>query len=80
LLARNPAAHADLTDPDAVARLLGALREAGAGEQVETLVNRLPAEGLFDLFRKQPWNERRYKFGRELDGAPAPSWDWYDLG
>jgi len=37
------AAHADLADPYAVALLLGALREAGAGEQVTVLLARDPA-------------------------------------
>jgi len=44
LLARNPAGHTELDDPEGVARLLGALREAGAEQQLRTLVERLPAD------------------------------------
>jgi hypothetical protein len=79
LLARDPAAHAALDDPDAVAYLLGALREAGAEGQVSTLVDRLPAEGLCDLFCGEASHRVLYRFGREPDGTPAPSWGWGDL-
>jgi hypothetical protein len=43
------------------------------------LVQRLPEAGLFVLFRKQPGNERLYRFGRAADGSPAPAWDWEDV-
>ncbi|MFE2823390.1 hypothetical protein, partial [Streptomyces sp. NPDC059271] len=43
LIARDPAAQADLNDPAAVAALLDALREAGADEQVSALIARDPA-------------------------------------
>ncbi|MEV0239925.1 hypothetical protein AB0I06_08320 [Streptomyces sp. NPDC050674] len=43
LLARDPAAHVVLDSPDAVARLLRALREAGADDQVTALLARDPA-------------------------------------
>ncbi len=43
LLARDPAGHASLDDPLAVALLLGALRAAGAGDAVATLLARDPA-------------------------------------
>jgi hypothetical protein len=79
LLARDPAARVSLDDPFGVARLLNALREADAGEQVRTLVDRLPAEGKFGLFREKADHQMRYQFGRESDGRPAPSWDWGDL-
>ena len=39
LLARDPAAHAALDDPDGVARLLDRLREAGADEQAAVLAS-----------------------------------------
>jgi hypothetical protein len=51
LLARDPAAHAALDDPDGVAWLLDVLREAGAREQAAALADRaaaraaLPADG-----------------------------------
>ena len=79
LLARDPAAHVSLDDPSGVGELLGALREAGAKQQAETLTDRLPAEGLFDLFCKQSGHTGLYRFGREPDGSPALSWGWDDL-
>jgi hypothetical protein len=39
----------------------------------------LPAEGLFDLFCEQANQQVPYRFGREPDGTPAPSWGWDDL-
>jgi hypothetical protein len=48
LLDRDPAAHVDVSDPVAVARLLDALREAGAYDQTEALLARDPA-GHADL-------------------------------
>jgi hypothetical protein len=78
-LARR-AADASLSDRGhAVARLLDALRRAGAEEQARTVVERLPAEGHFALFRRQTEHPIRYRFGREPDGNPAPSWGWGDL-
>ena len=44
LLARDPAAHAPLDDPLAVASLLDMLREAGADEQAAALLARDPAD------------------------------------
>jgi hypothetical protein len=87
----NRAAHAPLDDPAAVARLLLTLREAGAVEQVRTLVDRLPVEGLFDLFRNKliisggtgwavsPTETRLdHGAGRTLTNRSAVSvpWDW----
>ena len=43
LLARDPAAHANLSDPQAVAELLNALRYIGASEAVAALLTRDPA-------------------------------------
>ena len=43
LLHRDPAAHVSLDNPDAVAWLLGRLREAGTQEQVTALLHRDPA-------------------------------------
>ena len=43
LLARDPAAHADIGKPNATARLLDALRAAGAADQVAVLLARDPA-------------------------------------
>jgi hypothetical protein len=74
------AADVSLDDPYGVVPLLRALRKEGANHQHETLVNRLPAEGLFDLFCREPRHENLYRFGREPDGNPAPAWSWTDLG
>ena len=43
LLARDPAAHTALDDPDGVARLLGILKNMGADEQAAALLARDPA-------------------------------------
>jgi hypothetical protein len=43
LLARDPAAHAALDNPDGVAVLLGSLRAAGAQDQAAALLARDPA-------------------------------------
>jgi len=43
LIARDPAAVVALDNPDGVARLLAALRQAGADEQVAALIARDPA-------------------------------------
>jgi hypothetical protein len=72
------AAQTDVSHP-AVAALLEVLREAGAEEQARMLVDRLPAGGRFDLFCRQAGNKVRYRFGREPDGSPVPSWGWDDL-
>ena len=77
-----------LDDPSAVAKLLDALREAGADEQLaalrdlltsEGLKDRLACEGRFDLFLRLDSDPTRYRFGREDDGNPTPPWGWDDL-
>jgi hypothetical protein len=73
------ATHAALDDPRAVAYLLRIIRKAGFEQQAWTLVDRLPAEGGFVLFRNQSDHKTRYRFGREPDGSPAPAWGWDDL-
>ena len=45
---RDPAAHVSLDDPDAVARLLDSLREAGAQEQATALADRAAAHVSLD--------------------------------
>ena len=59
--------------------LLASLREAGAQDQVTALVGRLPAAGMFELFRQQEGYQDRFRFGREADGTPAEPWSWEDL-
>ena len=79
LLRRDPAAHATLSHPDAVIRLLESLRAVGAQEQVTELADRLPEAGLFELFRAQHDHQNRFRYGREADGSPAEPWGWEDL-
>jgi len=77
-LADRAAAHGSVDDWDAVERLL-VLREVGADQQRGTFISRLPAAGLFLLFRKQADHEKEYRFDREPDGSPASGWSWTDL-
>ena len=76
LLARDPAAHADLGNPDAVAQLLDGLLEASAHEQAKVLIDRLPGESMFRIFCRQEGRQERFWFGREADGSPAGPWGW----
>jgi hypothetical protein len=48
-------------------------------DQVTLLVDRLPAEGRFDLFCAQGNHQALYRFGRNPDGSPAEPWDWENL-
>jgi hypothetical protein len=78
-LARIAFAKARLDPESALTLVLDVLRETGAEDQARTLIDRLPVEGNFDLFRKQAGYRMAYRFGREPDGSPAPSWSWDDL-
>jgi len=78
-LADRAAAHVSLDNPRAVATLLASLREAGAEQQATALAERLPGAGMFELFHEQQDRQDRFRFGREADGSPAPSWGWEDL-
>jgi hypothetical protein len=80
LLARDPAAHVVLDKGYTVTALLNVLRDMGAEGQVSGLIGRLPAAGLFGLFLHQANHQVLYRFGREPDGTPTPSWGWSDLG
>ncbi|MEU0250527.1 hypothetical protein ABZ192_40790 [Streptomyces sp. NPDC006235] len=62
-----------------VARLLDALRDVGADEQVTALAERLPAAGHFGLFINHGGHREQFQFGREPDGSAASSWTWNDL-
>jgi hypothetical protein len=73
-------AGSSLNDPDDVAMLLAALREAEASAQAAELIERLPAAGMFQLFREQQGRREQFRFGREADGCPAQPWAWTDLG
>jgi hypothetical protein len=71
LLARDPAAHAALDNPDDVARLLRNLREAGEHEQAAVLAARLSAAGMFVPVLEQQGSADQFRFGREADGTPG---------
>jgi uncharacterized protein YidB (DUF937 family)/transcriptional regulator with XRE-family HTH domain len=68
-----------LEDSPYVGILLASLRVAGAQEQATALLRRLPAAGMFELFRQQEGYQDRFRFGREADGTPAEPWGWEDL-
>ena len=78
-LARDLAPRVSLDHSPGVGILLASLQEAGAQDQVTALVGRLPAAGMFELFRQQQDHQDRFRFGRETDGRPAEQWDWDDL-
>jgi len=89
LLARDPGRQLAIDAsqpfrPDrqwAVARLLVALREAGAAAAVRTLALRAADAGMFGLFLEaQPDEALTYRWGREPDGTPSPSWSWSEPG
>ena len=74
LLDRDPAGEVSL-GPDrrrGVARLLTALRTAGAADAARALAARAADAGMFGLV----WDRAGFPFGREPDGAPSPPWAW----
>ena len=79
LLRRDPAAQGSLDNSYSASELLDSLRRAGAQEQVTKLTDRLPGEGLFDVFLKHQARQDQFRFGREPDGSPAAPWSWEDL-
>jgi hypothetical protein len=68
-----------------MSQLLGELRKAGAHNQVEVLINRLPAAGVFSLYCElEKGRKKRFRFGcntaRDSPSVqPAPPWHWQDL-
>jgi hypothetical protein len=56
------------------------LRKAGPRAQAAEPIQRLPAEGQFQLFSMQEGQEDQFPFGRDADGCPAKRWAWTDLG
>ena len=89
LLARNPAGQVAvgsdqpfrLTRRRHVARLLAALHAAGADDAARVLARRAAEAGLFGLFLETyPDEAPGYRFGREPDGEPSPSWTWQPPG
>lgn len=63
--------------PRAFARLLAALRAAGAAEAERDLASRAADAGMFGLFLStRPDEAASYRFGREPDGTPSSPWNW----
>jgi hypothetical protein len=79
VLAARAATTAVLDLPAAVVFMLDALREAGADEQVDGFLDRLPGSGMFEPFCRQEGRNGRFRFGREHDRSPAEPWGWEDL-
>jgi uncharacterized protein YidB (DUF937 family) len=78
ILAARAAAQAEFNDKGSVDALMSALCDVDAEEQINDLLDKLPAEGRFDLFRTYA-NQVLFRFGREVDGSPSPAWGWDDL-
>jgi hypothetical protein len=85
VLARNPGrlVAIDASQPfrpgyqRAFARLLAALRAAGAADAERDLALRAADAGMFGLFLDtRPDQAASYRFGREPDGTPSPPWTW----
>ena len=72
LLDRDPAACSSLDSSGDVASLLEQLRKAGARAQAAELIERLPAAGLFQLFREQEGCGQKFRFGRLSIAADDP--------
>jgi hypothetical protein len=75
LLARDPAAHASLDNPQAVAALLERLRRAGAGDATATLLARAADAGIPGAFL-EGLAEGHWQ-GREPDISPS-RWSWQE--
>lgn len=73
------AAHGSLGSEVGAEELLKTLQRIHADEQAEIIISRLPAEGCFKAFPRQPGYKDKYRFGREPDGTPAAPWGWTDL-
>jgi hypothetical protein len=81
LLEREPAQQARLDRPQDAARLLAALRAAGAVESAGILARRAAGAGMFRIFlADHPGGAASYRYGREPDLAPVPPWRWAPPG
>ena len=86
LLDRDPARQARLDRPQDVARLIAALRAAGAGEAAGTLARRAAGAGMFGVFLAYHSNGTdtggavSYRYGCEPDLTAAPPWRWAPPG
>jgi hypothetical protein len=58
--------------------LMAELRSAGTEDAAHFLAGRAANAGMFaDVFiGEYPDEAAQYRFGRELDGTPAPPWHW----
>lgn len=79
VLAVRAASRTDFSHPGSVDVLLDALENVGAQEQASDLLDKLPGEGLFPSFRAYANHRTVFRFGREADGSPSPTWGWDDL-
>ncbi|MGC4992355.1 hypothetical protein [Nocardia salmonicida] len=61
------------------ADLVEELQKADTTDQVNAVINRSPAAGMFDWFLQVGDHKVRYRFGREPNGDPADRWGWDDL-
>lgn len=61
--------------------LISRLIEIDAVDQASTLIQRLPAAGLFDVFveNDDKYGRDRFRFGIEYELDPAEPWSWQDL-
>jgi hypothetical protein len=81
LLGRDPGGQAGLDDLRDVARLIAALRAAGAGEAAGALARRAAGAGMFGVFlASHPGGAVSYRYGCEPDLTPAPPWRWAPPG
>jgi len=82
LLHRDPARQARLDRPHDVARLIAALRAAGAGQAARILARRAAGAGMFGVFLAyhstgtDTGGAVSYRYGCEPDLTPAPPWRW----
>lgn len=78
-LARRAAARVPIHHDPRLSMLLDRLIEVGPQDAKWSIIQRMPAAGLFAKFMVFDENRERFKFGREPDGAAAPLWGWDDL-
>jgi hypothetical protein len=86
VLDRDPARQTRLDRPRDVARLITALRGAGAAEAAGILARRAAGAGMFGVFLAyhsdgtDTGGAASYRYGCEPDLAPAPPWRWAPPG
>jgi hypothetical protein len=81
MLARRASARAGLSSPYShnVSILLETLRTVGAYEEAMNLIARLPAAGMLRFLQEHD-AQIRFRFGQDVDSAPAAPWTWENLG